>query len=69
MAQHRMGKMIAGVVLLALGMAAFLYMLPRGGQTHRFVGTELEPYVAVAFTAAVAVSFTLFLSGAIDAWG
>jgi hypothetical protein len=67
--EHCMEKMIAGLLLLVVGMALFLYMLPRGGQTHRFVGTELEPYVAVAFTAAAAVSFTLFLSGAIDVWG
>jgi hypothetical protein len=42
-----------------------IHCLPRGGKTHRFVGTELEPYVAVAFCAAVALGFTLMLSGII----
>ena len=32
---------------------------------NRFVGTELEPYVAVAFCAAVALSFTLMFVGVI----
>jgi hypothetical protein len=64
-----MQKMIAGLVLLGLGGALFWYMLPRGGRRHRFVETELEPYIGVAFTAAVAVAFTLMLSGAIDVWG
>ena len=64
-----MEKMIAGFVLLALGSVVFAYTLPRGGQTHRFVGTELEPYIAVAFTSGVALSLTLILSGAIEVWG
>jgi hypothetical protein len=64
-----MGKMIAGVILLGVGGILFWYMLPRDGKYHRFVGTELEPYVGVAFTAGVAVGFTLMLSGAIDVWG
>jgi hypothetical protein len=33
---------------------------------HRFVGTELEPYVGVAFCAAFALSFTMILSGILD---
>jgi len=30
------------------------------------VGTELEPYIGVAFCSAIALSFTLMLSGAIQ---
>jgi hypothetical protein len=41
-------------------------MLPRGGKCHRFVGTELESFIGVAFTAAVALSLTMMLSGAIS---
>src|SRR5258708_3831541 len=37
--------------------------LPRGGNTHRFVGTELEPYVAVAFYGRHSAYFTSILSG------
>jgi hypothetical protein len=58
-----MTLLIAGIVVLALTVGLFILCLPRGGRTHRFVGTELEPYVAVAITAGVALSFTLTLSG------
>ena len=64
-----MEKMIIGVVVLVLGSILFWYMLPRDGKRHRFVETELEPYIGVAFTAGVAVGLTLMLSGAIDVWG
>jgi hypothetical protein len=36
---------------------------------HRFVGTELEPYVGVFFCSAIALSFTLILSSIIDMAG
>src|SRR6267142_7023594 len=38
-----------GGVVLAVTSGLFWFCLPRGGETHRFVDTELEPYVAVAF--------------------
>jgi hypothetical protein len=41
------------------------YSLPRGGKTNRFVGTALEPYVAVAFCVGIGLSFILMLSGVI----
>ncbi len=58
-----MTTLIAGFVVLGITIGLFLSLLPRDGKTHRFVGTELEPYVAVALTAGVALSFTLTLSG------
>jgi hypothetical protein len=58
-----MTSLIAGIAVLIVTAGIFLFCLPRGGKTHRFVGTEFEPYVAVAFTAAVALSFTLTLTG------
>lgn len=61
--------LIAGLIVLALTGVVFWYCLPRDGKTHRFTGTELEPYVGVAFTAAVALSFTLTLSGVLDLIG
>jgi hypothetical protein len=56
---------VSGAIILAVGAVLFWYYLPRGGKTHRFVGTELEPYVALAFCVGVAMSFTLMLSGVI----
>ena len=44
----------------------FWYSLPRDGKTHRFVGTELEPYVAVTFCSGFALSFTMILSAVLD---
>lgn len=58
-----MTSMIAGIAVLAVTIGAFIMLLPRDGKVHRFVGTELEPYVAVAITAGVALSFTLTLNG------
>jgi hypothetical protein len=58
-----MTSLIAGIAVLIATVGIFLFCLPRGGKYHRFVGTEYEPYVAVAFTAAVALSFTLTLTG------
>jgi hypothetical protein len=58
-----MTSLIAGIAVLIVTVGIFLFCLPRGGKYHRFVGTEYEPYVAVAFTAGVALSFTLTLTG------
>jgi hypothetical protein len=55
---------MSDVAILGAGVAVFLitawlfwYCLPRGGKYHRFVGTELEPYVGVAFCSAIALLF------------
>lgn len=61
--------LIVGLVVFAITAGLFVYCLPRGGKMHRFVGTEFEPYVAVAFTAGVALSFTMILSAIIDMVG
>ena len=58
-----MTQLISGATMLLVGAVLFWYCLPRGGKTHRFVGTELEPYVGVAFCAAVALSCSMILSG------
>jgi len=59
-------NLIGGVITFAVTAIVFWYCLPKGGVPHRFVGTELEPYVGVAFCSAVALSCTLMLSGAIN---
>ena len=64
-----MFNLIGGLVIFILTAIVFWYCLPRDGKTHRFVGTEFEPYVGVAFCAAIALSITMLLSGAINLWG
>ena len=51
-----------GGIVLAVTSALFWFCLPRGGKTHRFVETELEPYVGVAFCAGFALAFIAFTS-------
>jgi len=58
----------AGLVAVAITATTLWAALPRGGKYHRFVETELEPYVALFFAAMVALSFTLILSGALNLW-
>jgi hypothetical protein len=64
-----MFTLIFGIIVLAVTAAWFWALLPRDGKTHRFVDTELEPYIGVALCAGVALSFTLLLTGAIDLFG
>jgi hypothetical protein len=64
-----MYSLIVGLAIFVLTGIVFWYCLPRGGKSHRFVGTEFEPYVGVAFTAAVALSFSLALSGVLGIIG
>jgi hypothetical protein len=58
-----MVSLFLGAVVLLITVGLFWYCLPRDGKLHRFVGTALEPYVAVAFCAGVALSFSMMLSG------
>ena len=62
-------NLLAGTVILVVTAIVFWYCLPRDGKMHRFVGTELEPYVGVAFCSAIALSFTMILSGVINMAG
>jgi len=61
--------MLAGVAVMAVTVAVFWAMLPRGGRLNRFAGTEWEPYIGVAFCSAVALSLTMLLSGALNLIG
>jgi len=61
-----MVSLASGIAVFVLTAIVFWYSLPRGGKMHRFVDTELEPYVGVAFCSAIALSFTMILSGAIN---
>jgi len=61
-----MTVMLGGLVAFVITAIVFWLCLPRGGKTLRLVDTEWEPYVGVAFCSAVALSFTMMLSGALE---
>ena len=61
--------LFGGALVFAITGGVFWYCLPRDGKMHRFVGTELEPYVGVAFCSGFALSFTMLLSGILDVIG
>jgi hypothetical protein len=64
-----MGSLIGGVIVFVLTAIVFWYCLPRDGKLHRFVDTEWEPYVGVAFCSAVALGLTMMLSGVLNIAG
>jgi len=64
-----MALLISGVVVFVLTAIVFWHCLPRDGKLHRFVDTEWEPYVGVAFCSAVALGLTMMLSGALNLLG
>jgi hypothetical protein len=64
-----MPLLLGGVGVLAVTVAIFWLCLPRAGKMHRLVGTEWEPYVAVAFCAGFALSFTMIVSASINIAG
>jgi hypothetical protein len=59
-------QLTSGVVVFVVTAVVFWYCLPRGGKMNRFVNTEWEPYVGVAFCSAVALGLTLMLAGVIS---
>jgi hypothetical protein len=61
--------LISGLVVLAVTAAAFVALLPRGGERHRWVETEWEPYISVAICSGIALAFTMTLSGVLNLIG
>jgi len=59
----------AGIVILLIACFTFWRALPRDGRTYRFANTAWEPYVGVALTTGLAVSFALILSGVFELIG
>jgi hypothetical protein len=55
--------LIFGVALMALAVFAFLYSLPRGGRTARFVGTEWEGYAVTTMIGLLGIGAMLSLVG------
>jgi len=58
--------MLAGLATLVVTAIVFWSFLPRHGKRHRFVETEWEPYIGVAFTSAVALGLTMTLAGVLN---
>ena len=61
--------LMSGIVVFLVTVGIFWSLLPRGGKRHRWVDTELEPYISVAICAGIALSFTMTLSGVLDLLG
>ena len=59
-------SILSGIVVLVITVVVFIAFLPRGDKLHRFVGTEFEPYIGVAFCSATALGLTLTLSGVLN---
>jgi hypothetical protein len=59
----------SGIVVVVVTAIVFWSFLPRGGERHRFVETEFEPYIGVAFTSGVALGLTLVLAGVLNLLG
>jgi hypothetical protein len=55
--------LIAGLALMALAVAAFLYSLPRDGKTARFAGNEWEGYVVTTMIGGLGVGLMHSLVG------
>jgi hypothetical protein len=64
-----MWLLAGGLLVFVVTAALFVRCLPRNGKYHRYVGTELEPYVAVCFTAGIALSFAAVLSAILEMIG
>ena len=61
--------LVSGIVTFLVTAAIFWALRPHGDKLHRWAGTELEPYIAVALCAGVALSFTMILSGMLNLLG
>jgi hypothetical protein len=61
--------LFSGGLFFVVTTGLFIRCLPRNGQCYRFADTWIEPYIAVAFTAGLALSFTLILSAVLDMIG
>ena len=61
--------LMSGIVVFLVTAAVFFALLPRGGNRHRWVDTEWEPYISVAICSGVALSLTMALSGVLNLLG
>jgi hypothetical protein len=56
--------LLLGILIAALAVVAFVFSLPRGGKTARFVGSQWEGYVVVLMLCTFGVGLMLMASGA-----
>ena len=61
--------LMSGIVVFIVTGAVFAALLPRGGARHRWVDTELEPYISVAICAGIALGLSMTLSGVLHLLG
>lgn len=64
-----MTTLMLGSALFLAGAGLFWQALPRHGGVRWFVGTQWEPYVAVAITSVAGLGFTFVLSGLVAVFG
>jgi hypothetical protein len=64
-----MAVLIAGIAVFAATLALFAHCLPRDGRTHRYVGTRLEPYMALGFCGGFAFGFAMVLTSLLNMIG
>lgn len=55
--------LISGIALMVLALAVFIYSMPRGGKTARFVGTEWEGYAVTTMIGILGIGFILSIVG------
>ena len=58
--------MLVGAVLLAASLAVYVYSLPRGGRTARFVGSAWEGYIVVGLVCLLGLGLLLTITGTIE---
>ena len=56
--------LFVGIALTVAALATFVYSLPRGGKTARFVGSQWEGYVVVAVLCVFGLGLMLAINGA-----
>jgi len=58
--------MLVGAVLLAASLAVYVYSLPRGGRTARFVGSPWEGYIVVGLVCLLGLGLLLTITGTVE---
>jgi hypothetical protein len=58
--------MLVGAVILAASLAIYVYSLPRGGRTARFVGSPLEGYIVVGLVCLLGLGLLLTITGSVE---
>lgn len=57
---------LLGVGIFIISLVVFGYILPRNGKPHRIVGTQFEPYAAIAVVGSAAFGLGLVVVWIVD---